>query len=130
MKKSLLLLGIFLLMGCSKRNKDHHKLTVNLCNYKPNGCKCNLYVEVYRVFGMGALGSDLNSHYLTDSVNFRIYLGTYDEADEMIATKCKGDKIYTTKTKKTSFKSDWDQPKIISKTNFSLKRLKKEHRFE
>jgi hypothetical protein len=37
---------------------------------------------------MGALGSDVNSEYLTDSVNFRVYLGTYDDEDEMIITKC------------------------------------------
>lgn len=117
-------------MGCSNKSKKHHKLTVNLCKYKPNGCKCNLYVEVYQVFGMGALGSDLNCQYLTDSVNFRVYLGTYGDENEMIITKCKGDSIHTIKTVKTSSKPEWDQPKIVKSTTFSLQKLIQQHKFE
>jgi hypothetical protein len=131
MRKYTLLIILLGLVGCSNnRSKDHHKLTVNLCKYEPNKCACNLYVEIYRVFGMGALGSDENSEYLTDSVNYRVYIGTYDEEDEMIITKCKGDSIYTAKTKKTSSKPEWDVPKILESKTYSLKDLKKQHKFE
>lgn len=75
-------------MGCvNYMNKQHHLSTVNLHNYQPNGCKLNLYREDYCVYGMGALGSDLNSVYLTDSANFRVYIGTYDSEDEHIISK-------------------------------------------
>jgi hypothetical protein len=130
MKKYILLMALFGLGGCSSNSKQHHKLTVNLCKYEPNKCACNLYAEVYLVYGMGALGSDLNSKYLTDSVNFQVYLGTFDEEDEMIITKCKGDSIYTAKTTKTSSDSRWDESKVIEAKTYNIEDLKKQHTFE
>ena len=131
MRNCILLIALIGLAGCiNNRSKKHHKFTVNLCQYEPNKCACNLYVEVYTVYQMGALGSDVDSEYLTDTVNFRVYVGTYDEEDEMITTKCKGDSVYITKTKQTSADHQWDIPKILETKSYGLKDLKKRSVFE
>jgi len=49
----------------------------------------NLYIEVYRA---GLLGN-LETEYLTDSVTFRVQLGTYDDESGFIYCKIKGDTI-------------------------------------
>lgn len=115
----------------STRTKEHHKFTVNLCKYEINKCACNLYAEVYQVFGMGAMGSDLDSQYLTDSINFRVFLGTFDEEDEMIITRCKGDSIQIEKARRVSHGVSMNKARIIimSKT-YSLTDLKSRHVFE
>jgi len=131
MRKCILLISLIVFAGCrNNKSKADHVLTANLCKYEPNKCPCNLYVEVYRVFGMGAFGSDMNSEYLTDSVNFRIYIGTYDDSDENIIAKCKGDSVYTAKTKKTSSIPEWDIPKILETKTYSLRDLKMQQKFE
>jgi hypothetical protein len=128
MKKYSLTLIVIAIMGCvNYMNKQHHITTVNLRNYKPNGCKLNLYREDYCVYGMGALGSDLNSVYLTDSANFRVYIGTYDNEDEHIIPKCKGDSILVKKTANTSSMPDWNFEKVLETKTYSFKKLKQDH---
>jgi hypothetical protein len=118
-------------MGCvNYMNKHHHLSTVNLHDYEPNGCKITLYREDYCAYGMGALGSDLNSVYLTDSVNFRLYIGTYDNNDEHIIPKCNGDNIVVEKTKNTSSINEWNWPKVIETKIYSIKKLKQKHVFD
>ncbi len=118
-----------MLTSCvNKKSKKDHKFTVNYCEYKPNRCACNLYGEVYTIYGMGALGSDVNSLYLTDSINFRIYLGVYDEGKEMIIVKCQGDSIYIRKTAKSA--SESSKLEIVETKTYSLKYLKKKHQYE
>jgi amino acid transporter len=127
------------------RNKSYPKGTIDLYNFQKN-CACRLHIETYCIYGGGALGSDMNSLYLTDSLNFRKYIGTYDEEEGMITTKCKGDSIFVEKTEKTtqSFKIDTStikgkinsvpnlnyKLKTINKEVFSLKELKSNHVFE
>jgi hypothetical protein len=132
MKKLLTLIIVSLLMGCINfRSKKDHSFTVNLHKYRPMECMCNLYIEGYLVFGMGALGSDLYSVYLTDSSQFRIYIGNYDENDEKLVYICKGDSVYVEKrTNKGYARDDWDTFKILENKGYSVGDLKKRHVFE
>jgi hypothetical protein len=128
MKKYSITLIVFAIMGCVNYiNKQHHLSTVNLHDYQPNGCKVNLYREDYCVYGMGALGSDLNSVYLTDSASFRVYIGTYNNGDEHIIPKCKGDTIVVKKTANTSGITDWNFQKVLETKAYSFKKLKQDH---
>ena len=124
------------------RNKSYHKRT-SILN---NSCAGHLYLETYCVYGGGALSTDMDALYLTDSVNFRKYIGTYDEEDEMISVKCKGDSIIVEKKAKAdqTFKIE-NVPlkgkaeaipyvaykiKKLNKRVFSLKDLRESHEFE
>ena len=71
-----------LLFGCIKK----YKFTSKVCNK-------NLFVEVYTVNPAG-----VNADYLTDSVNFRKYIGDWDDEHENYSYSCKGDSIYIMKT--------------------------------
>jgi hypothetical protein len=108
-------------MGCVNYiNKQHLLSTVNLHNYQPNGCKVNLYREDYCIYGMGALGSDLNSVYLTDSATFRVYIGTYDNEDEHIIPKCKDDIIIVKKNRQHQLNARMELSKSIGNKNLQL----------
>ena len=68
------------------------------------------------------------SLYLTDSVNFRIYIGTYDEENEMITTECNGgDSIYVEKRLNLGPRGVWKSVKIEDQTTYSISDLKKRH---
>lgn len=109
----------FLFTGCnSDRNKDKYRSTVNICK--------KLYVETFAIIGGGAYGSDRVSDYLTDSINFRNYIGTYDNNDEGYSYKCVGDSITIYKVTGRSESKN----KIVSTTKFSLLNLKKDKKFE
>jgi hypothetical protein len=112
----ILIIVVSILLGLLKRHKFTHKY----CN--------GLYVEAYEVNLEG-----MNAEYLTDSVNFRIYIGNYDSENENFYYKCTGDSVYIEKvesdeeglpnnTKTTS--------RIIEKKTVDLKTLIKQHRFE
>ena len=132
MKKLLALIILSLLMSCINfRSKKRHTYTVSLLKYRPKTCSCNLYIEGYVVFGMGALGSDVYSEYLTDSSQFRIYTGSYDENDEKLEYICKGDSIYIEKrTNKGYARDDWNTFKVLENKGYSISVLKKRHIFE
>jgi hypothetical protein len=49
----------------------------------------NLYVEVFTANSLG-----LNQEYLTDSLTFRIYIGTVDEEHDYYTYQCRGDSLY------------------------------------
>lgn len=84
---------IVLLFGCvDKRSKKEFNTSFKTCD--------SLYIELYRVYGSGALGGDLLSAYLTDSTSFRKYLGTFDDADGGYYCECKGDLIVVGKVSK------------------------------
>jgi hypothetical protein len=78
----------FLFSSCSSdRSKSGEHRTYRLCDGR-------FFVESFTIFGGGGWGGDRVSDYLTDSVNFRMYLGTYDNAHEAISTQCKRDSVY------------------------------------
>ena len=57
------------------------------------------------MFGSCAFGGDLDSDWLTDSLNFRIYIGTYDDARGGISYRCNNDSVYTIQTPDGTAKS-------------------------
>ncbi|MBL7750391.1 MAG: hypothetical protein JNN29_03360 [Chitinophagaceae bacterium] len=84
------LLSLTQLSCRSDRSKRYHSTTIEVCGKA-------LLVEKYVVSGGGAFGGDRVSDYLTDSSNFRIYIGTFDNANENFTYECKGDSIYIEK---------------------------------
>ena len=122
MTKTLILFLItVVLINCNHRDKKNHRLTVNLKS-------CNgLFVEDFIVYGQGALGEDVLSDYLTDSTNFRIYIGTYDNANSFFSYKCGGDTIYVQK----NLKNETDtKSKAVEKNYYIISKLKKESKME
>jgi hypothetical protein len=112
---------VFCLIPSHNRSKQYHLVTVKLSNIPKTNCPCNLYLEHYSVFQQGAFGTGLNSEYLTDSLNFRKYLGTYDEGRMPIRVSCQGDAIETET-------SNNDLP--VTREVYSLKDLEGERVFE
>jgi hypothetical protein len=77
----------------NKSEKGDYKRTIPICN--------DLYIEVYRTFGSGAFGSDLVDDYLTDSTNFRLRIGSYDEYYGSIYYHCEKESITIEKREKS-----------------------------
>ena len=102
----------------SDRSKAQHDSTTRLCN-------SGLFVEGYKIFNSGAYGGDRVSDYLTDSTNFRMYIGTYDNADGGYSFICKGDSVYIYKVEQHSPKN-----KILDIKTYSISELKKRGKFE
>jgi hypothetical protein len=77
--------------------------------------------------GGGTFGGDRVSAYLTDSLNFRKYLGTYINSNESIATVCKGDSIFIYRTKQNvaTHKPDIENTRV-----YSVQDLRKANVFE
>ncbi len=109
------------------RNKSYHKSTYEVIDCKPQN-RQPLYVETYLYYGGGALGSDLNSVYLTDSLNYRQYIDTYDEGEEGIYTRCNGDSIIVEKWEESNSPLLWQKP--FEKKIYSLSYLKKHHHYD
>ncbi|MBD1364823.1 hypothetical protein IDJ77_13460 [Mucilaginibacter sp. ZT4R22] len=110
--------------SCSPWSRTHHILTVSVNRYNGDkGCPVKLYREYYLVL-QSFMATDLNSVYLTDSTNFRKFLGTYDTEGEFITTKCKGDRVYISKKVPASETPDPNLKKITEQRAYSLKKLK------
>lgn len=108
------------MFGCKNdKDKDKHASTIRICNK-------NLYVETYTIFGSGAYGGDRVSDYLTDSINFRIYVGAYDNGEEAYSYQCKSDSVYIYKVTGTRENKN----KIVATTVYNLLRLKSKKIFE
>jgi len=67
-----------LLAGCVKQ----YKRTIRVCDNK-------LYLEIFNVNPAG-----IDSHYLTDSLNFRLYVGKFDNEHENFHYACEGDSLF------------------------------------
>jgi len=119
---------LILLSGCSNdRNKEKHVSTRSICDSNI------LFVETYTIFGSGAYGGDRVSNYLTDSVNFRFFIGAYDNAHENYTYLCKGDTIYIDKISIEEEGIPYNTKtitKVIEKREVHLKTLQKQHNFE
>ncbi|WP_295793644.1 hypothetical protein [Mucilaginibacter sp.] len=133
------------ILPSSNFSKHYHGYTIDLSEYQ-KGCNCRLYLETYMVFGGGAWGGDEDSRYLKDSVSFRKYLGTFDEEEGMIITRCNGDKITVEQLERTELPAPADTSrskisgdtvghiikgfKIKARAIYSLRRLKTDLEFE
>jgi hypothetical protein len=115
---SIILLFLILNSGCIDK-KSKKKL------FGRNSVCHNVWREKYTVFSGGAYSAELYSDYITDSVNFRVYIGSHDEYSGFEYT-CNGDTLFVRK-----FKINEDRNKsIVENSIFRLSVLRKEHRFE
>ncbi len=118
MNKYLILLSLFLNVGCiDKKNKQDLFGTRSVCD--------KVWREKYRVFSGGAYSAELYSDYITDSVNFRVYIGSHDEYSGF-DYKCSGDTVFMKNIKVNEDGST----SVIDSSVFRLSALRKEHRFE
>jgi len=123
MKKSgeflILVLFFSFLQGCiDDRSKEHYKATDKIGDH--------LFVEVFTPFGGGAFGGDRVSEYLTDSISFRKYIGTFVDSDAGISYKVVNDTLYI---EKYSMPGRGIKP-FSEKQSYNLDSLKTAHLFE
>jgi len=72
---SVLIILSILSVSCQDYySRKSHKRTTEL--------QKELFVETFTIFGSGAYGTDVVTQYLTDSIEFRKYIGTFDEGNE------------------------------------------------
>jgi hypothetical protein len=113
--------------GCrSDKSKANHSSTIEVCDK-------TLFVEKYTIAGGGAHGGDRISDYLTDSINFRMYIGTFDNAHENFTYECKGDSVYIEKVRMEEEGIPYNTKtivKVIEKKIVDLKMLRKQKKFE
>jgi hypothetical protein len=130
----LLAIIAMVISGIKLRSKGNYRYALDSEHY--------LYIEV---LNSGLMGNQ-RSEYLTDSTNFRIYAGTFDERNSYILYRCKGDKIYIEKKERVNqvFKNDGATAKgkpgndldaqytlkTAYKKIYSLTDLKKQHNYE
>lgn len=95
--KSQLITSIILILLMSSCLRTHkYKFTSKICEKK-------LFVEVFEVNSFG-----VDADYLTDSVNFRKYIGDWDEEHEIYSYYCEGDSVYILKTVRGNRWAKWD----------------------
>lgn len=118
--KTAIMISLILLVtaGClDKKNKQKLFSKKLICN--------KLWREMYRVYSGGAYSAEVYSDYLTDSTNFRLYVGTNDEYSSF-DYQCRGDSVIVRK-----FSHNENQTKTIVKVStFSLSKLRLDHIFE
>ncbi|MFL9485563.1 hypothetical protein ACI6Q2_22470 [Chitinophagaceae bacterium LWZ2-11] len=85
----------------------------------------NLYVEIYTITGGGAYGGDLMSHYITDSISFRKFIGLFDSAQEAYEYECKNDSLIVKKYSINGTKSN-----VIEEKSLFIEDLKKQKKME
>jgi hypothetical protein len=118
MKFLTILIFILLFSGCSNKwDKSDHRFTINIGK--------NLWVEIYRVFGSGALGGDLMSEYLTDSTSFRKYIGTYDNARETYRYELSDENISVKK-----YNNEGEEIILLEQSILDINQLKTDHKME
>jgi len=120
MKRYIILASIGLLISYIKiRDKANYRYTFNRDQ--------NLYVEVYSA---GLIGN-LKAEYLTDSTNFRVYLGTFDDERGYIHCTIKGDKILVEKFEHgVETGPKWDELKTVDTKVYNLAELKRRRDFD
>ncbi len=116
----IFMLCLVLVLSCvNSTSKKDYKFTVKVCE--------NIYVESFTVFGSGAFGGDIVSNYLTDSTNFRILIGKYDNNKESYSYKCMDDSVVVERFSIANV----DSKKMVTERKvFSLELLRNEHKFE
>src|SRR5450432_1882850 len=78
-----ILSGMFVL-GCGSNKKNKLIGSKNICN--------GLIREKYLVHSWGALSADVYADFITDSINFRIFVGLQND-DEHFAYECNHDSL-------------------------------------
>ena len=122
LKKIVLIMIVFLsfiLFGCNNnRSKKRFFVSGVVCN--------NLIVEKYIVGSWGALSAETYSDYLTDSLNFRLYVGIHGDEDNF-EYACANDSIYIIRLSQRGV----EKAKIVDTLEvYSLNELKRKKIFE
>jgi hypothetical protein len=123
----IIILFSVILSGC-ENDRDKSKLS-----YKKEICGNAVFVEQYIVSSGGAYGGDRVSDYVTDSVNFRFYIGTFDNAHENITYECKGDSVYIERISMQEEGAPYNTKvvtKVLGRKAIDLKLLRKQNKFE
>ena len=112
---SSICLGVYLILFLYReykiKSRSNFVSSISICN--------NLKVEKYKVFSL----SDLCCDYLTDSVNFRVFVDTYQDY-ESIFYECKGDSICIIKVNRE------DNKKIIESKVYYLSTLRRNFNYK
>jgi hypothetical protein len=108
MKKNILFLIILCCLWATCKKK--HKYTLKLPS-----CNENIYIEQFNVNPAG-----VDADYLTDSLNFRVYVGKWDNEHEFFSYVCMGDSILI---KKIDITGEFETPPAQM---FSLEKLKQQ----
>ncbi len=127
MFKQFILLNILTLLLISCKNNWSKN---NLSSKRTIGS--NLHIETYKIFSGGAYGGDMMTDYLTDSANFRFYVGTFDNAHEVYTYECKVDIIFITKISMQEERIPYNTKvvkKIIERKAIDLNFLRKQNKF-
>ncbi len=106
MKSVMFLLVLFV----SCKQKLDHRMTLKIC-------EPSLYIESFVVFGGGALGGDIKKDYLTDSINFRVYTGKFNDSVETLQYICENDSIKI-------YRFQYAGSIVLDSTFYSIKSLK------
>jgi hypothetical protein len=120
MKRLFKLLLVFLFLASCKNGKSPNRFKYTIAK------DSNLYIQVYRT----GLFETNTTAYLTDSANFSLELGSYDDQTGYIGCKVKGDTIIAeTKEYLHGTNLQPDTMKTTDTKAYSLKTLKKMHNF-
>jgi hypothetical protein len=122
MKRPFKLLLVFLILASCKNDKNPNRLKYTIAK------DSNLYIQIYRT----GLFETNTTAYLTDSANFSLELGTYDDQICYIDCKVKGDTVLL-EEKQYIFDNNVmqaDTMKVTCTKVYSLKGLKKMYNFE
>ena len=94
------------------KDRSHFVNAFSICD--------SLKVEKFKVSSL----TDLYADYLTDSTNFRIFIGTYHYYEDILY-ECHGDTIYMKK-----FNMDESKPKLIECNIYRLMTLKRKANYK
>lgn len=88
-------------------------------------CENDLYLEIYEINPAG-----IDACYVTDSTNFRIYVGKFDPESGNYKFRCKGDILYIEKFKERDEYISDTVNIVIEKRLLNLRVLKHQRKFE
>ena len=125
----LIAIAIVYSLPSHRRSKQYPIRTVALCD-NATDCDGNLRIKYYCVGANNYLSTNMNSEYLTDDVNFRLYLGEYDENDLPINVTCKGDSVTIERSSNENIDPYWSKPIVLERKTYSVKDLRKQHHFD
>ncbi len=113
----LLFLFCLILFSCDNINysKDNHIKTFKLDD--------NLYKERYNIYSGGAIGGDVCSVYLTDSISFRKYLGKEFDNEQI--------NVFLINSKAVLiYKIDLHTYELLESSTYKISELQQEGKFE
>jgi hypothetical protein len=114
----IVLCQVFLFLSCwNERDKKNYLNTLKICN--------QLYVEIFRVYNSGVYGGAIESNHLTDSLNFRIFVGTYDD-HRIFNYECSIDSVFVRTLSRVLIEGDT----VFNIKGYNLKELKSSKKFE